>query len=1366
MTNNEPKGDAIGALECGTSLAEWEHEVLAAGATDVLATNATTNTTTTATSSSTAAVIEELRNSIARDVVSGPMSDSGVQVFTSPFENVTEAAKGSAKKNPGRFMEVPLVYCDQTASNRPLTSIERYISDTCLPLYGNTHTNTSVTGSQSTAFVAEARQIVAEGTNAKITGKASTDVVLFAGSGATSTVELLIDCLGIKEMSSASTDTSGDAAKRPVVFIGPYEHHSNLLPWRESGCEIVMVPESPATSDVDIDALESLLVDPKYSAPGRLRMGTFAAASNVNGKVSDVNKIAATLHKHGALAFFDYATGAPYLSMDMNPNPISSGYPDAASVAKDAIFISPHKMIGGINTPGILIVKKHLVSQVNAPHRAGGGTVFYVTNTHHRFLSNRIERYEGGTPNIVGIYRAGLSFLFKRKIHDRYLRLSDSSSPSSPSASSTGAISKDTDGDVNMGASNGSNTAISLPRTVEEYEYSTYNRVVSTLRKSAPNLIMLGTDKRDGVGESGPNHLPIFSFLIKAGRRFLHYNYVCALLNDLFGIQSRGGCQCSGPYSQRLLGLTKVVGGKEVPNEANERTEYALIHYKERAELLRPGYSRLSLPFKGVSGAEVDYVVKALEWVAKNGWVMMCQYRCNHRTGEWRHFSRQGKPLGRNERRWLSHYDPDASSSPKNIEETSSSNTMDALARLNEALANADAQLALARTDPAHTSKALSMSDENGILGSDDELEALRWYVYPRECAKLVQEGADSIPETYSDDLCGPIRPLGHFEQVEIVIPGSSSTASTSKPATVATDTSAVAPANAISLQNGNDRFYFRDGEYHSGEASLDEIEAGFNDGELSDDCEVFLPEENDWIPIEAFLQRSRKKSKPNESDIAVPLQPQSHALTQQPMAVEEEEKKSSSPSPPEAVDPIPQIPVIVNSKDERKKPSRDSSAWGRSNEPVVCALPPKHSGTDAMDVDTSVPLASSQPLNAAELSKAIPKKYKGKKGRLKPPPKMMRYITKACLEWNMIEEGDRLLLGLSGGKDSLSLLHCLLEFQRKLPIKFDIEVCTVDPMTTSFDPSPLIPYVESLGLKYHYVRDEIVARANTSGKDGQVVSSLCSFCARMKRGVLYTTARKNNCNKLVLAQHLDDCAESMFMSVMHNGFLRTMKAHYRINAGDVSVIRPMAYCRESLMTTFAKEANLPVINENCPACFEEPKERARIKKLLSREETLYPNLYDNIRRALIPLMHDDMTSLMRSYLEEALEKSRKEESNNKKGSKKKKRGDNGGSQMAGGVDNDAGDAGDGNPTAPESRNEMKELDPHHPAKLLADASEDDLIAELARRRAKKYKWSGASPDNKRGEGNEDDGMMEDPTGQVCSLNGGDGMIPCRELMP
>jgi tRNA(Ile)-lysidine synthase TilS/MesJ len=233
--------------------------------------------------------------------------------------------------------------------------------------------------------------------------------------------------------------------------------------------------------------------------------------------------------------------------------------------------------------------------------------------------------------------------------------------------------------------------------------------------------------------------------------------------------------------------------------------------------------------------------------------------------------------------------------------------------------------------------------------------------------------------------------------------------------------------------------------------------------------------------------------------------------------------------------------------------------------------------------------------------------------------------------------------LGLSGGKDSLSLLHCLLEFKRKLPIRFDLEVCTVDPMTSSFDPSPLVPYVESLGIKYHYLKEEIVDRATEAGKKGKMVTSLCAYCARMKRGLLYSCARNNKCNKLVLAQHLDDCAESVMMSMMHNGLLRTMKANYTIDAGDLSVIRPLVYCRESLMTDFAKKCNLPVINENCPACFEEPKERDRIKKMLSREETLYPNVYDNIRRALMPLMHDDALPILRSITEETLARSRKD---------------------------------------------------------------------------------------------------------------------------
>jgi tRNA(Ile)-lysidine synthase TilS/MesJ len=188
------------------------------------------------------------------------------------------------------------------------------------------------------------------------------------------------------------------------------------------------------------------------------------------------------------------------------------------------------------------------------------------------------------------------------------------------------------------------------------------------------------------------------------------------------------------------------------------------------------------------------------------------------------------------------------------------------------------------------------------------------------------------------------------------------------------------------------------------------------------------------------------------------------------------------------------------------------------------------------------------------------------------------------------------------------------------------------------------------------------------------------------------------------------------------------MKANYKLDAGDLGVIRPMVYCRESLMTEFAKSANLPVINENCPACFEEPKERARIKKLLNREETMFPNFYDNIRRSLIPLMHDDSSAILKSYTEEVVSKSVK---------KPRK------AQV------DSGQAA-ASSTMSESRDiEKPEL------KSLRAASNEDLVMELARRKADQYRLSGVV---KLADG-------DDPTGQVCTLNGGDGSIPCRELM-
>eukprot|EP00981_Chlorochromonas_danica_P008910 scaffold2343_cov168-Ochromonas_danica.AAC.3 len=255
---------------------------------------------------------------------------------------------------------------------------------------------------------------------------------------------------------------------------------------------------------------------------------------------------------------------------------------------------------------------------------------------------------------------------------------------------------------------------------------------------------------------------------------------------------------------------------------------------------------------------------------------------------------------------------------------------------------------------------------------------------------------------------------------------------------------------------------------------------------------------------------------------------------------------------------------------------------------------------------------------SAAESSatSAIPAGYKF----MAPPKKIMKLVGQAVKEWSMIEEGDRLLLGLSGGKDSLALLHILHALQKRAPIKFTIACATVDPQTDSFDPSALIPYVQGLGITYHYLSEPIVELASQKLQG----DSLCAFCARFKRGLLYSCCRTHGYNKLVLAQHLDDLVESFLMSALHNGQIRTMKANYTIEAGDVRVIRPLIYVRESATRDFSQSAHLPIINENCPACFEQPKERARMKRLMEQEEAMVPALFYNMRKALIPLMHDD----------------------------------------------------------------------------------------------------------------------------------------------
>jgi tRNA 2-thiocytidine biosynthesis protein TtcA len=235
----------------------------------------------------------------------------------------------------------------------------------------------------------------------------------------------------------------------------------------------------------------------------------------------------------------------------------------------------------------------------------------------------------------------------------------------------------------------------------------------------------------------------------------------------------------------------------------------------------------------------------------------------------------------------------------------------------------------------------------------------------------------------------------------------------------------------------------------------------------------------------------------------------------------------------------------------------------------------------------------------------------------IRPPKTLLRLAGHAIADYGMIRPGDRLLLGLSGGKDSLSALHVLLALQKRSPTPFELGAATVDPGIEGFDPSGLRDYVPALGITHHYRHDKLVERARKTMRG----DSFCAYCARMRRGILYDIARREGYTVLVLAQHLDDLAESFLMRAFFGGRLETMKAHYVIDAGDLRVIRPFIYVRERQTAEFAAHAGLPVITDNCPACFRMPTQRVEMKRLLAGLEKEHKRIFLSLLSAMRPLI-------------------------------------------------------------------------------------------------------------------------------------------------
>jgi selenocysteine lyase/cysteine desulfurase len=472
------------------------------------------------------------------------------------IETIRAAIIGDDHALEGPYGPRRVTYADYTASGRSITFIEEFIREQVMPLYANTHTETSGTGHQTTQFREDARAIIK-----RAVGGDDSDCVIFCGSGATGAINKLIDILNLRVPNDLDARYELSARipeqERPVVFIGPFEHHSNELPWRESIADVVVIHED-ADGHVDLAHLEQELV---RHAARRLKIGSFSAASNVTGIATDTRAIATLLHQHGALSFWDYAAAGPYVKIEMNE--------DAALAYKDAVFISPHKFIGGPQTPGVLVVKRNLLVNT-VPSSPGGGTVAYVNTEEHRYVADPEIREEGGTPAIIESIRAGLVFQLKEAV----------------------------------GAD-----------AIREREVDFIQRAIASWSTN-PNIAILGN--------KSAWRLSIVSFIVRHRQAYLHHNFIVALLNDLFGIQSRGGCGCAGPYGHRLLGID-VQTSKEFEREI-----------VRGCEGIKPGWVRVNFNYF-LSETQFQFLLDAIHLVANDGWRLLPHYAFDPDTGEWRH---------------------------------------------------------------------------------------------------------------------------------------------------------------------------------------------------------------------------------------------------------------------------------------------------------------------------------------------------------------------------------------------------------------------------------------------------------------------------------------------------------------------------------------------------------------------------------------------------------------------------------------------------------------------------------------------------------------------------------------------------------
>lgn len=472
-----------------------------------------------------------------------------------------------------------MVYCDYNASGRCLEFIEKYIMH-LQKLYANTHTEDDITGRSMTQLLDQAEKKIKNAVNAGPDGR-----IICVGSGSTGAIYKAQQIMGLALPSATYSflwslveqySSQKNAIQqffethRPIVFIGPYEHHSNELTWRQSLAQVVTIKFNQQGL-IDLNDLETQLQKKEYK--NRLRIGSFSAASNVTGIKTPIYEVSCLLHKYNALACFDYAASGPYVDINMNPEPVNAD--DDPSI--DAVFISPHKFLGGPGSNGILVFNKRIYHSELAPSVSAGGTVSYVTSEGQDYFDDIEEREKAGTPGVLQTLKASLAFEVKEKV----------------------TVSK-----------------------IEEREQQLISHALKVW-KNNPNIELLGNTDPE-------KRIAIASFTIHdPWGTILHPKFITALLNDLFGIQTRAGCSCAGPYGHYLLKI-----------DIDTSRKYRKF-VKKHCSGIKPGWCRVGLHYT-LNESEAQYIIDAVDFVGTKGHLFLPLYQFSLQSGLWTHIDQPG----------------------------------------------------------------------------------------------------------------------------------------------------------------------------------------------------------------------------------------------------------------------------------------------------------------------------------------------------------------------------------------------------------------------------------------------------------------------------------------------------------------------------------------------------------------------------------------------------------------------------------------------------------------------------------------------------------------------------------------------------